>query len=104
MPKLHKKLPPALLALSLEELRDLDTRIHERITELENFEPPEKPGREVIERQASKAGGYLQREKIRCGKKGCKCTRGELHGPYWYAYQKKDGRTVSTYLGKTLKP
>ena len=56
MPKLHKKLPPALLALSLEELRDLDTRIHERITELENFEPPEKPGREVIERQAELIG------------------------------------------------
>ncbi len=70
MPKLHKKLPPALLALSLEELRDLDTRIHERITELENFEPPEKPGREVIERQASNQGDTSSVKKSAVAKRG----------------------------------
>src|SRR3990170_1171795 len=25
-------------------------------------------------------------ELVRCGKPTCKCTRGERHGPYWYAY------------------
>jgi len=101
MSRLHKKWHTALLTCSLEELRALDQLIQKRITELAHNEPPENPAREVVERQQSKSGGYLQLEKVRCGKAGCKCTRGELHGPYWYAYQKKGGRTVSTYIGKT---
>ena len=27
--------------------------------------------------------------------------RGELHGPYWYSYWKKDGKTKSKYVGKS---
>lgn len=30
--------------------------------------------------------GSVQHERIKCGKPGCKCTEGELHGPYWYHY------------------
>ena len=30
------------------------------------------------------AVGYLVAEYVRCGKPGCKCRRGEKHGPYWY--------------------
>jgi hypothetical protein len=26
---------------------------------------------------------------------------GELHGPYWYLYWKKDGKTKSKYVGKS---
>lgn len=33
-----------------------------------------------------------------CGKPGCKCQFGELHGPYWYATE--HGRVQ--YLGRTL--
>ena len=48
---------------------------------------------------------YLQLERVKCGKKGCKkCAAGELHGPYWYLYRPKhngEGRT-SEYVGKTL--
>jgi tetratricopeptide (TPR) repeat protein len=40
-----------------------------------------------------------------CGKPGCrKCREGVGHGPYWYAYQTVDGRTVRTYIGKQLPP
>ncbi|MDI6773290.1 MAG: hypothetical protein QME77_11995 [bacterium] len=28
-----------------------------------------------------------------CNKGGCKCTRGELHGPYWYLSWSEAGRT-----------
>jgi hypothetical protein len=48
---------------------------------------------------------YLELERVKCGKKGCKkCASGELHGPYWYLYRPKEngpGRT-SVYVGKTL--
>jgi hypothetical protein len=48
---------------------------------------------------------YLELERVKCGKKGCKrCASGELHGPYWYLYRPKAngvGRT-SEYVGKVL--
>ncbi len=38
-----------------------------------------------------------------CSKPSCrKCRDGIGHGPYWYAYQVIGGRTVRTYIGKTL--
>src|SRR5690348_4796449 len=38
-----------------------------------------------------------------CSKPGCrKCREGIGHGPYWYASQVVEGRTVRTYIGKTL--
>jgi hypothetical protein len=43
-----------------------------------------------------------QSEMVRCGKKGCRCTRGELHGPYWYAYWTEGRKTRSEYVGKKL--
>jgi hypothetical protein len=48
---------------------------------------------------------YLELERVKCGKKGCKkCAGGELHGPYWYLYRPRangPGRT-SEYVGKVL--
>lgn len=41
-------------------------------------------------------------ESVRCGKKGCKCAEGKLHGPYWYAYWLENGKTKSQYVGKKL--
>lgn len=38
-----------------------------------------------------------------CGKPSCKkCRAGEGHGPYWYAYQHINGRSVRRYIGKAL--
>lgn len=40
-----------------------------------------------------------------CGKPGCKkCRAGKGHGPYWYAYQTKNGHTSRMYIGKQLPP
>jgi hypothetical protein len=43
-----------------------------------------------------------RQEMVRCGKQGCKCANGELHGPYWYAYWSEGGKTKSEYVGKRL--
>lgn len=58
----------------------------------------EKKGREVIKQKIYGSVSY-QLERVRCGKdcKGCP------HGPYWYAYYRKDGRVVSKYVGKEFK-
>lgn len=43
-----------------------------------------------------------RQEFVRCGKQGCKCSGGKLHGPYFYAYWSEDGVTKSRYVGKKL--
>jgi len=35
---------------------------------------------------------------VRCGKKNCKCARGELHGPYYYHFERVDGVLVKRYV------
>ena len=67
--------------------------------------------RQKLERRRSAASKkvhnrrYLQLERVKCGKKGCKkCAGGKLHGPYWYLYRPKangPGRT-SEYVGRVL--
>lgn len=58
----------------------------------------EKKGREVVERKAAGSVSY-QLEKVACGK-GCK---GCPHGPYWYAYYRRNGKVASKYIGKEFK-
>jgi hypothetical protein len=41
--------------------------------------------------------GSLVEQRRRCGKEGCRCTRGELHGPY--AYLQVAGRLVYVPAG-----
>lgn len=40
----------------------------------------------------------------KCGKNGCRCNRGQLHGPYAYWAEYEDGKKVETYLGKHWSP
>ena len=61
MSRVHKKICRDLLGLGLDELLQVDAFIHERIEELENFEPPVNPAREVVERKRARSGGYLVR-------------------------------------------
>jgi len=42
--------------------------------------------------------GSLQPELKRCGKPTCRCTRGELHGPYWYRRWREGGRQRRAYV------
>src|SRR3712207_2571299 len=42
--------------------------------------------------------GYVRAEKVRCGKQGCKCTRGEPHGPYFYHFTWMAGKRYRRYV------
>ena len=35
---------------------------------------------------------------VRCGSPGCRCTRGQLHGPYYYRFWREDGRLRKRYV------
>ena len=44
------------------------------------------------------APGAVCAQMVRCGKKNCKCARGELHGPYFYHFVRVDGMLVKKYV------
>jgi len=46
------------------------------------------------------AQATLRLEHVLCGRP--KCTK--LHGPYWYGYFTKGGRTRKIYIGASLPP
>jgi len=88
--------------LTPKELLNLDAWLHELI----DATGPKKRHRtgtqsQVLKKHKSVNKTY-RREMVRCGKKGCKCAEGNLHGPYWYAYWTEGGRTRSQYVGKKL--
>jgi hypothetical protein len=102
-----------ILKLSLEQMNDLHAWLGEAIAqerssvsaqqqaEAESLEIPVLSGREVVEsRQIGKV--TYRWEGVKCGKSACRCATGQLHGPYWYAYQRQNGRVKSWYVGKTL--
>jgi hypothetical protein len=36
----------------------------------------------------------------RCGKAGCRCARGQLHGPYFARFWRENGRLRKAYVRK----
>ena len=44
-----------------------------------------------------KAGALCAQWK-RCGSAGCRCARGELHGPYWYVFWRERGHLRKRYV------
>ncbi len=46
--------------------------------------------------------GALLRQGRRCGRAGCRCARGELHGPYPYLAVRSGGRSRLLYLPAAL--
>jgi hypothetical protein len=89
--------------LSLKQKYALCEWLNELI-ESEESEPiavPVNSGREVVE-TLREGAIVFQHEKVRCGKHGCKCAEGDLHGPYWYSYQRDGGKVKSKYVGKKL--
>ncbi|MFQ5795497.1 MAG: DUF6788 family protein [Candidatus Bipolaricaulia bacterium] len=107
MARLHKiaeRVKSDLGRLTLGELYDVDGYLHQLLEELDGLEIeeiPVKAGREVVEVRQLKSCCY-RLERVRCGKPNCKCTKGELHGPYWYAYWREGKRVRSGYVGKSL--
>ncbi len=42
--------------------------------------------------------GSLVKQYVICGKSGCRCQRGQKHGPLFYLYWKEQGRSRSLYV------
>lgn len=90
-------------ALTTKELAVLDAWLHNLIGVRES---------KMLEQRASKDHGLLGPQRaarksyrlqvVRCGKETCKCRKGSFHGPYWYVYWTKNGKTKSQYIGKKL--
>src|SRR5438874_6044456 len=93
----------AIRLLPLRQLRRLDEWLHElilRTEEADRIKQRSPRKRTVAERTLDNKTYRL--EGIRCGKENCKCTRGKLHGPYWYSYARVKDKVTSRYVGKRL--
>ena len=55
------------------------------------FASPEEDAREGIP-------GTVVTNRVRCGKPGCRCARGDPHGPYFYRYWYEGGRRCKAYV------
>lgn len=55
----------------------------------------------VLSRGKMLYGSVVKKYKA-CGKAGCKCTRGELHGPFYYLSFKKEGKTKMIFIRRHL--
>jgi len=87
----------------MEELQDwIEADIKARKAEEALKHLLSQKGREVLETRCVGKITY-QLEKIKCGKKKCKCNKGKLHGPYWYAYSWNGKKLTSKYIGKELE-
>jgi len=101
----EERLRLQILKLSLEQKSALQDWLSEAIAheqqQIERADIPVQSGREVVELRTSGKVTY-RLEMVKCGKLACRCASGQLHGPYWYAYQKQAGRLKSRYVGKEL--
>jgi hypothetical protein len=93
----------AMRRLSLNKLKSLNEWLQELIRETEHAKQQEKSSlhKQTVSEQPIDSKAY-RLEKIRCGKENCKCTRGKLHGPYWYSYIRNKEKVTSQYIGKKL--
>src|SRR5438477_12161246 len=48
--------------------------------------------------------GVLLHKGRRCSSEGCRCRRGELHGPYSYLAVYTDGRSRTVYVPQAAAP
>jgi hypothetical protein len=94
-----------LEGLDPAEFREMSAMISDIQRERANTRRQKLERRRSAAREKTHNRRYLELERVKCGKKGCKkCASGELHGPYWYLYRPKEngpGRT-SEYVGKAL--
>jgi hypothetical protein len=65
---------------------------------------PKTPDKSLIQTALKLKGfkGSVVMEKICCGKLGCRCLSGALHGPYPYLHYYSNGKIKRRYLSKAL--
>jgi hypothetical protein len=76
--------------------------LHKLIAQTDIKEREHPPSESKVPERKQVGKKTYRHIRVRCGSKKCKCTMGELHGPYWYAYWSEGGRTRSQYIGKKL--
>lgn len=59
---------------------------------------PRVPSRATKSRQSLPKTAAICVQWNRCGKARCRCTRGELHGPYHYRFPRVGGRLQKRYV------
>lgn len=93
----------AIRKLSLNKLQGLSEWLQQLIKETEGIDRKQKSSlhKQTVDEQSIDNKTY-RLEMIRCGKENCKCTRGKLHGPYWYSYTRVKDKVESQYIGKKL--
>ena len=90
--KISKQVMRLVESFTVDELLDLRFDLEELIDQ--KRQAADQPGE--IDNQVD----GIKEQYRKCGKKSCHCQSGELHGPYLYRYFKRNGRTVSEYIGK----
>jgi len=74
-------------------------------TNVTTLPPREKlPDKSLIHTALELKGfkGSVVMEKVCCGKPGCRCQSGSLHGPYPYLHYYSSGKVRRRYLSKTV--
>jgi len=62
--------------------------------------------KELLQFRYTLVKGSLHLRYMECSYSGCKCKRGQKHGPFYYMSSKPDGssgRTLHRYIGKTIQ-
>lgn len=59
--------------------------------------------RAVLAERGPLARGSLVERWTRCGRPGCKCGKGEPHGPFLYLSHNESGKTRWFYIGKASR-
>lgn len=97
--QLLHKIIAEIESLSRPQLHELQRHILQILDNEPELEAPLKKGRELVDR--IRVGSIVyQSEKVKCGKAQCRSCP---HGPYWYAYFRRDGKLRSKYVGIELK-
>jgi hypothetical protein len=98
-----REIKQSICALPTKDLTRLDAWLHALLGERASKKRVHGATKQHEVLQAHKAAHKTYRlELVRCGKQSCRCAKGELHGPYWYAYWSEIGKTRSRYIGKHL--
>lgn len=83
----------------------IDPAVSEAFQKIEKIPASQQSSRSDQDEAASPIVSYKQYYK-KCGIPNCSvCELGKGHGPYWYAYvRKEDGKAERRYIGKKFQP
>jgi len=77
------------------------SRARQRLLEIASER--ERCERVLVEARGPLVAGSLVERYTKCRRAGCKCMRGEPHGPFLYLSRNEGGRTRWSYIGKATE-